>query len=85
MGVNITCDCCQKPTEKATEVGYVKTAYYCDACLVFYNEYKKEIDDFHDEIAKQVKEGIIKVRSDWLLKHPDAILPDKHNPECFEE
>jgi len=76
MGLNITCDCCQKTVEKATEVGYVKTAFYCEGCLVFYEKYKKTIDNFHDATARDVRMGMVAIKDIWLEKHPGAILPD---------
>ena len=76
MGLNITCDCCQKPTQNATEVGYVGKVYYCSECINHYNDYKTHVDNFHDDIARQVKEGLELIKSSWLSQHPDATLPE---------
>lgn len=76
MGLNITCDCCQKPVEKATEVGYVKTAFYCETCLPRYENYKLLVDEFHDGVASTVITGLEKIKRIWLENNPGAILPD---------
>jgi len=75
MGLNVTCDCCQKPTEKPTEVGYINKAYYCSECLPEYEEYIKKIDDYHDSIAKQIQFDLENIKTDWLFFHPGASLP----------
>lgn len=76
MGLNITCDCCQKQTQDVTEVGYVGKAYYCSECLTFYEDYKTQVDNFHDDIAGQVKEGLELIKASWLSQHPEATLPE---------
>lgn len=76
MGLNITCDCCQKPSEEVTAVGYVGKAYYCSECLPEYEDYKKQVDNFHDDIASQVTEGLELIKAAWLSCHVEATLPE---------
>lgn len=76
MGLNITCDCCQKPTTNSTEVGYVGKAYYCETCLPEYEDYKSKINEFHNYIAERAKQGLKEIKDIWLDKHPGATLPE---------
>ncbi len=76
MGLNITCDCCQNQTDNVTEVGYVGKAYYCPECLPKYEDYKRQIDSFHNEVALAVQVGLKKIKDDWLLSNPEATLPE---------
>lgn len=76
MGINYTCDCCLKPLEKVTEVGYVGKAYYCDDCLPKYQGYQKEVDDYHTGIAKVVAFHLKDIKDRWLMAHKGARLPE---------
>lgn len=76
MGLNITCDCCQKLTEDVNEVGYVGKAYYCNDCLPRYEDYKMTVDKYHDGIAEDVKIGLNLIKQEWLSRYPGAILPE---------
>lgn len=75
LGINVTCDCCQKPAQEVTEVGFVNKAYYCSECLPLYEDYRKQVDDFHTEMAKQVTTGLEDIKQAWLTKH-GGTLPE---------
>lgn len=80
----MTCDCCQKEIQQGNEldlatqrkIGYLNKVYYCEECLPLYDEYKKQVDAYHDQVSKSVQEGLDKIKMDWLSKHPGATLPE---------
>jgi len=76
MGINYTCDCCLKPSEKVTEVGYVGKAYYCDDCLPKYQDYHNEIDDYHTVMTGIVALELKAIKHRWLMAHKGARLPE---------
>lgn len=76
MGLKLTCDCCQEPCDSAKQVGFIDKRYYCEKCEVFYEEYLKELDDYHTEIAELAAERLGKIRNKWLKHHKGAELPD---------
>ncbi len=75
MGIKLTCDCCQEPCETAKQVGFIDKKLYCEKCEVFYEEYLKEVDDYHTEISELVTERLDKIREKWLKLHGGE-LPD---------
>lgn len=75
MGINVTCDCCQKPIDNASEFGYVSKVYACDDCAELYRDFYKSVDVYHDKIALEAKRGMEIIRLEWLKKHLGAILP----------
>lgn len=58
------------------EHGYAVKTRYCPKCECGILAYNKAIDELHDELQGQWKDGLAKVRGDYFKDHPDGSLPD---------
>ena len=58
------------------EFGLVDRTFYCDDCAKKAEEFLKTVDDLHDQIAKRWRNGLKRVRKQFVKAHSGFTLPD---------
>jgi len=63
MSIQIICDCCKEPTEKAVERGFLTKRHYCEKCQVHADKLDEDVDKIHTDLVERFTKDLQGLRN----------------------
>ena len=79
MAKSTTCDGCgtSECASGFVSYGWFSPVDYCSNCGAIYEEFVKDRDDLHTDLANQWTGGIAKLRDKYRSRKPEMKFPDE--------